>query len=263
MTGWESQSKGRKGKKTTAAWSLCDFFTRLWGTCPLTSFLTHTHRVCIRPEVSRTKTFGKVGVSSGLFYNQHLQHIVLNTNAVNFSKKNLTYLLEVWLPHHTHCLHVTWPVAHHYCISPDLEYIWEGVCLASACTSCCGRVRCDVPPASRAEGAASKVFKQEGLWEDCKAAENHAWHQGELMLLVSFSSYIIKCYVATLPSFISSASSSIPFPLPPLSFLPPFPPSLQGGVPRTAYKGIVSTMYNGQRVHLTPPSPWRGYESLG
>jgi len=51
-------------------------------------------RVCIRPEVSRTKTFGKIGVSSGLYFTQHLQYIVLNSNAVDFSKKNLSYLLE-------------------------------------------------------------------------------------------------------------------------------------------------------------------------
>ena len=56
-------------------------------------------RVCIRPEVSRTKTFGKIGVSSGLYYTQHLQYIVLNSNAVDFSKKNLSYLLEVCLSH--------------------------------------------------------------------------------------------------------------------------------------------------------------------
>merc|ERR1719300_1235598 len=32
-------------------------------------------RSCIRPEISRTKTFGKIGVSNGLFYEKHLKHI--------------------------------------------------------------------------------------------------------------------------------------------------------------------------------------------
>lgn len=52
-------------------------------------------RVCIRPEVSRTKTVGKKGVSIGTYFTQHLQHIVLNTNPVDFTKKNLTYLIKV------------------------------------------------------------------------------------------------------------------------------------------------------------------------
>ena len=34
-------------------------------------------RACLRPEISRTKTFGKVGVSNGLFFDKHLKHIVL------------------------------------------------------------------------------------------------------------------------------------------------------------------------------------------
>ena len=35
-------------------------------------------RACIRPEVGRTKTFGKIGVSNGLFYEKHLKYIHLN-----------------------------------------------------------------------------------------------------------------------------------------------------------------------------------------
>lgn len=49
-------------------------------------------RVCIRPEISRTYTFGEAGVSMGQYWSQHLQHIVLNQNPVDFSKLNLSYL---------------------------------------------------------------------------------------------------------------------------------------------------------------------------
>ena len=35
-------------------------------------------RACIRPEISRTKTFGKIGVSNGLFFDKHLKFIQLN-----------------------------------------------------------------------------------------------------------------------------------------------------------------------------------------
>ncbi len=49
-------------------------------------------RACIRPEISRTKTFGKVGVSNGLFYDKHLKYIKLNDRAVDFGKRDLGFL---------------------------------------------------------------------------------------------------------------------------------------------------------------------------
>lgn len=49
-------------------------------------------RACIRPEISRTKTFGKIGVSNGLFYEKHLKYIKLNEVYVPFLKKDLSYL---------------------------------------------------------------------------------------------------------------------------------------------------------------------------
>lgn len=51
-------------------------------------------RVCIRPEISRTITFGKVGVSKGLFFDMHLRHIVLNEQLVQFTKMDLDYLIK-------------------------------------------------------------------------------------------------------------------------------------------------------------------------
>ena len=55
------------------------------------------YRVCIRPEISRTHTFGQKGVSMGQFYLQHLQYNVLNTDPVDFSKEDLSYLKKVSL----------------------------------------------------------------------------------------------------------------------------------------------------------------------
>ena len=49
-------------------------------------------RSCIRPEISRTKTFGKIGVSNGLFFEKHLKYIQLNTDFYPFTKHDLTYL---------------------------------------------------------------------------------------------------------------------------------------------------------------------------
>jgi alpha-1,3-mannosyl-glycoprotein beta-1,2-N-acetylglucosaminyltransferase len=51
-------------------------------------------RACIRPELSRSRTFGKIGVSNGLFYEKHLKFIKLNEEFVPFTQKNLTYLLK-------------------------------------------------------------------------------------------------------------------------------------------------------------------------
>merc|ERR1711976_978144 len=51
-------------------------------------------RACIRPEIPRTKTFGKVGVSNGLFFDKHLKFIELNANPVDFVRLDLSYLLK-------------------------------------------------------------------------------------------------------------------------------------------------------------------------
>lgn len=49
-------------------------------------------RACIRPEISRTDTFGKEGVSKGQYFEQHLKYIVMNKQFVDFTKKDLSYL---------------------------------------------------------------------------------------------------------------------------------------------------------------------------
>ena len=51
-------------------------------------------RACIRPEISRTRTFGRIGVSQGQFYDQHLRFIKLNEKKFPFSRTDLTYLLK-------------------------------------------------------------------------------------------------------------------------------------------------------------------------
>ncbi|PRP75643.1 alpha-1,3-mannosyl-glycoprotein 2-beta-N-acetylglucosaminyltransferase-like isoform 1 [Planoprotostelium fungivorum] len=49
-------------------------------------------RVCIRPEISRTFTFGSEGTSLGQFYNQYLRYIVLNDQPIDWSTKDVSYL---------------------------------------------------------------------------------------------------------------------------------------------------------------------------
>ncbi|XP_061764288.1 alpha-1,3-mannosyl-glycoprotein 2-beta-N-acetylglucosaminyltransferase b [Nerophis ophidion] len=51
-------------------------------------------RSCIRPEISRTITFGRKGVSLGQFFDQYLRYVRLNTEFVPFTKQDLSYLLK-------------------------------------------------------------------------------------------------------------------------------------------------------------------------
>lgn len=51
-------------------------------------------RSCIRPEISRTITFGRKGVSLGQFFDQYLRYIKLNTEFVPFTKLDLSYLVK-------------------------------------------------------------------------------------------------------------------------------------------------------------------------
>merc|ERR1712204_24415 len=51
------------------------------------------NRSCIRPEVSRTHTFGAVGTSGGYFYAQFLEKMPLNEADIDWSKQYLDYLL--------------------------------------------------------------------------------------------------------------------------------------------------------------------------
>nr|XP_046274002.1 alpha-1,3-mannosyl-glycoprotein 2-beta-N-acetylglucosaminyltransferase b [Scatophagus argus]XP_046274003.1 alpha-1,3-mannosyl-glycoprotein 2-beta-N-acetylglucosaminyltransferase b [Scatophagus argus] len=51
-------------------------------------------RSCIRPEISRTITFGRKGVSLGQFFDQYLRYIKLNTEFVPFTEQDLSHLLK-------------------------------------------------------------------------------------------------------------------------------------------------------------------------
>lgn len=51
-------------------------------------------RACIRPEICRTKTFGRVGVSQGQFFDQYLKFILLNNKKFDFMHTDLSYLVK-------------------------------------------------------------------------------------------------------------------------------------------------------------------------
>lgn len=54
-------------------------------------------RACIRPEISRVKNFGKVGVSAGQFFDQHISQVVMNDYVVPFSTEKSNP--EIYIKH--------------------------------------------------------------------------------------------------------------------------------------------------------------------
>lgn len=148
-------------------------------------------RACIRPELSRTKTFGKIGVSNGLFYEKHLKYIFLNDRYVDFSKINLTYLTKSRYDRDYEKIVYDSPLVR----LEDLKGSGGGALLSVGS----GSVRL----AYRSTESYRKICKQLGLMDDLKS-----------------------------------------------------------GVPRTAYRGIVSSVYRRRRVFLVPEAGFDGYDAF-
>ena len=142
-------------------------------------------RACIRPEISRTKTFGKIGVSNGLFFDKHLKFIQLNEKPVNFLAHNMTYLMKDQYDNNLDKVLNESPVVSlmdlkDRQISPDIDTV---------------RV------IYHTKEVFKKIARALGIMDDFKS-----------------------------------------------------------GVPRMAYKGVVSTMYKGRRVFVAPNINWKGYD---
>jgi len=141
-------------------------------------------RACIRPEISRTKTFGKIGVSNGLFFDKHLQFIKLNSQPVEFVKQDLTGLLKS-----------------NY--DRDLQKVLDSSPIVTLLDLKSGQVgnHQSVKMIYHTKEVFKRIARALGIMDDFKS-----------------------------------------------------------GVPRMAYKGIVATMYKGQRVFVTPNLNWKGYD---
>ncbi|ESO90960.1 hypothetical protein LOTGIDRAFT_217488 [Lottia gigantea] len=142
-------------------------------------------RECIRPEICRTSTFGKKGVSNGLFYEKHLKFIKLNEQLVPFSKMDLSYLKKE--RYDTEFLQEVYN-------SPEMT-VTEVV--VSANKPKLHPVRVTYKTKDEYKAAAKKL----GIMDDYKA-----------------------------------------------------------GVPRGAYRGVVSFVFRGRRIYLSPPSTWKNYD---
>lgn len=140
-------------------------------------------RACIRPEISRTKTFGKIGVSNGLFFEKHLKFIFLNQKFVPFTALDLNYLQKD---------------------NYDQSYI-ENVY--------------KTPVYSLEEVKKGTNPEEKSIRITYRTNENFKKISKSLGIMDDFKS----------------------------------------GVPRMAYRGVVSFMHKGRRVYLAPNLNWKGY----
>lgn len=141
-------------------------------------------RSCIRPEISRTKTFGKVGVSNGLFFEKHLKYIVLNQKFVPFTVMDLSFLKKD---------------------NYDASFV---------------KTVYETPVVSL---------------EDLKNGRTGGYKA-------------VRVTYHTRDVYKRSAKA--------LGIMDDF----KSGVPRMAYRGIVSFMFKGLRVYLSPNLNWKGYD---
>ncbi|XP_019868567.1 alpha-1,3-mannosyl-glycoprotein 2-beta-N-acetylglucosaminyltransferase [Aethina tumida] len=141
-------------------------------------------RSCIRPEISRTRTFGKAGVSNGMFFEKHLKFIKLNEEFVPFTKMNLSYLKKDIY---------------------DKDFV---------------KIVYQSPVVSYQDLKDNKISLEGPVRITYRTREEYKLITKKLGLMDDFKS----------------------------------------GVPRTAYKGIVSFFYRGRRVYLAPNLNWKGYD---
>lgn len=139
-------------------------------------------RACIRPEISRTKTFGRVGVSRGQFYDNYLQYIKLNSEQYPFQDYDLLYLTKSK---------------------------YDDVFLNNVY---------GVP-----EGNTEDISNNDN---DITTVRITYRDNGE------FTNLARSFGIMT---------------------------DLKAGVPRTAYKGVVTFFKNNKRVYIAPPKDWKGY----
>ncbi|VDN20977.1 unnamed protein product [Dibothriocephalus latus] len=146
------------------------------------------NRSCIRPEISRTITFGSTGVSGGQFYSSHLRFIQLNREHVPFLKLDLSYLFpQIYNP---------------------------------------------------------RFHRQ--VYQDAQPISISAL--GSLAAMSAGGKRVYRVDYRTQTDFILAAKY--------LGVMQDF----KYGVPRTAYAGVVSVFFQGNRVFLAPPADWKQYD---
>ncbi|XP_075241037.1 alpha-1,3-mannosyl-glycoprotein 2-beta-N-acetylglucosaminyltransferase-like isoform X2 [Convolutriloba macropyga] len=139
---------------------------------------------CIRPEISRTSTFGKKGVSNGQFFNEHLKFINHATTDVHFTQLDLSYLFK-------------------NNFDSFMDYRLNSVPVISL---------------RDLKNRITKENEVKVIYKNNKEFQSHAKAVGIMS-------------------------------------------DLKSGIPRTAYRGVVTFVYMGIRVYFVPAKPWAGYQA--
>ncbi|UXI22337.1 phosphatidylinositol-binding clathrin assembly protein LAP [Sarcoptes scabiei] len=186
------------------------------------------NRACIRPEVSRTKTFGKKGVSNGLFYEKHLKFIQLNEKYVPFTKMNLTYLKKEY--YDVEFLRQVF--------NSRLISMYEVKKLPKIINTSCEM--CKKESDENRSGDLSKTEKNLPNVEHKNQSEN-------LFFSPLFDKHSVRIQYNSRNEFRKAAKM--------FGLMEDF----KSGVPRTGYLGTVGFFTNGYRVYLSPSPMWNGY----
>ena len=230
-------------------------------------------RGCIRPEVSRTRTFGKTGTSVGQFYSKYLATIGLNAaeHAVDFchgEAADLSYLLrdayearfQGWMAAAT--------------VVPTLDEAKQRVVAHRGQGGRVGDLRvpyqtkaqlvsmCKVGGGARARWAGERAHGGRGSARTVGGGSARTRQRAPLPLATRHAP---RYACPASPRAYPPALPSPPLPRSLLGYLhistcPSFLPSqslglmedLKAGVPRTAYHGVVMLRINGVRVFLAP-----------
>ncbi|CAE1303970.1 MGAT1 [Acanthosepion pharaonis] len=204
------------------------------------------NRVCIRPEICRTSTFGKQGVSKGQFFEKHLKYIKLNTMYVPFTKKDLSYLLkDTTLSIYLYkFLHIYLSIY----LSQALQYlsIYLSIYLRLFI------IYLSIYPIIVRYYFVCFFF-----------------HFLQERYDVAFVKQIYSCILVTATDVVNGVGKKEKCLRVQYSSKEEFKTfakqlgtmdDLKAGVPRGGYRGVVSIMYQGRRVYLAPPETWSGYD---
>lgn len=168
-------------------------------------------RACVRPEVSRTVTFGRKGVSHGQFFDQHLRFMALNRRFVPFTRMDLSYLRR-------DAFDRRWAAQLRAATPVRLDQLDDGAP--------------DPDPERHRHRDPQRDPQRDPRPEPEPESEPAA----------------LRLHYGGRDAFRAAAKA--------LGLMD----DLKAGVPRAAYRGVVTCLHRGRRVYLAPDDGWAGYD---
>ncbi|OQR71653.1 hypothetical protein BIW11_10872, partial [Tropilaelaps mercedesae] len=187
------------------------------------------NRSCIRPEISRASKFGPDKASNSQTHGGHPQRIHLNRKPINFSNVDLSYLIK-------ENYDLEFVKQKHFFVDIFLCHkLYPTEPLRNICTSALNCVNIHF---YRSPNLSNKVYSTPAVKLSSLISGTIRLHIKEPVRLRYKDSKSFKQIAKTL-----GLSEDI-----------------KSGVPRTAYRGVVTFSYHQRRVYLTPSCIWTGYE---